>query len=329
MEALVPLDEIFTIAYGTDLEQVRMTEIPFSSPESIAFVSRKESNNGVATFVKRDQDISPNPSNTLSVAGGGSAGACFFHSYEYYSGRDILILMPKNGIFLKTEEFLAYASYINANRYRFNYGRQANTTLGSVLVPKKIPTSTLTIISDALRIGSSRISSEPVNKDFLKLNSNNWKYFKLKDLFNIAGSVTTKPSVLRKAKKGKYPYVTTSSQNNAVADFYSDFTEEGNVLVIDSAVNGHCTFQENNFLASDHVEKLIPKFKMTKSAALFFVTILNKEKYRYNYGRKASQDRLETISIKLPSKNNDIDLEFMEKFINTCKFSKALESYYL
>ena len=68
---------------------------------------------------------------------------------------------------------------------------------------------------------------------------------------------------------------------------------------------------------------------MTKAAALFFVTILNKEKYRYNYGRKASQDRLETISIKLPSKNNDIDLEFMEKFINTCKFSKALESYYL
>ena len=59
MKALVPLDEIFTIAYGTDLEQVRMTEISFSSPESIAFVSRKESNNGVATFVKRIRLLVP------------------------------------------------------------------------------------------------------------------------------------------------------------------------------------------------------------------------------------------------------------------------------
>ncbi len=329
MHSLVRLDEIFSVSYGTDLELVRMNKLPYLSPEAIGFVSRKESNNGVADFVQKDCDITPNPAHTLSVAGGGSAGTCFYHSYEYYSGRDILILIPKNGISFKAEEFLAYATYINANRYRFNYGRQANTTLGSVLVPKEIPTQTLSIINDAFKIGSSKISSEPLREEDLELNFDSWEYFQLKDLFNITGSFTTKPSFLRKAKKGKYPYVTTSSQNNAVADFYSKYTEEGNVLVIDSAVNGHCTYQESNFLASDHVEKLIPKFKMTKERALFFVTILNLEKYRYNYGRKASQDRLETASIKLPSKNNNIDLDYIDKFVNTCKFSKALESYYL
>jgi len=57
---------------------------------------------------------------------------------------------------------------------------------------------------------------------------------------------------------------------------------------------------------------------------MFFVTVLNLEQYRYNYGRKASQTGIKQISIKLPAKDNKPDFEYMEKYIKTVKYSKAL-----
>ena len=57
---------------------------------------------------------------------------------------------------------------------------------------------------------------------------------------------------------------------------------------------------------------------------MFFVTILNMEKYRYNYGRKASQTRMKEISIKLPEKNGSPDFLYMENYIKSLPYSKSL-----
>lgn len=123
---------------------------------------------------------------------------------------------------------------------------------------------------------------------------------------------------------GKYPYVTTQATNNGMDGFYDFFTEEGNVLTVDSAVLGYCSYQPSPFSASDHVEKLIPKFKMNKYIAMFMATIVNQEQYRYNYGRKCSQSRMDQIRIKLPSKNNQPDFAFMESYIKSLPYSSSL-----
>lgn len=150
------------------------------------------------------------------------------------------------------------------------------------------------------------------------LKTDNWKSFLLSDLFYIEGSKTTPLLELEEYGEGEYPFVTTQATDNGVDGFFNYWTEEGGVLVIDSAVLGYCTYQRFNFSASDHVEKLIPRFKMGKNIALFLVAILNKEQYRYNYGRKASQERLKTCSIKLPStKSGEPDWLFMGSFIST------------
>ena len=106
--------------------------------------------------------------------------------------------------------------------------------------------------------------------------------------------------------------------------FYNFSTEKGGILTVDSAVLGYCSYQPLNFSASDHVEKLIPKFEMNKYVALFLVTIINQEQYRYSYGRKASQSRMKKVSIKLPTKNNQPDWDFMAKFIKSLSFSKSI-----
>ena len=88
-------------------------------------------------------------------------------------------------------------------------------------------------------------------------------------------------SKLEKYKQKIYPYVTTQASNNGIADYFGIYTDEGNVLVVDSAVAGYMTYQDKNFSASDHVEKLIPKFKLNKFVGLFIASIWNK-KYAFN-----------------------------------------------
>lgn len=149
-----------------------------------------------------------------------------------------------------------------------------------------------------------------------KLDTTSWKTFKLGDIFEIKGTKTTSLDDLRESGNGIYPYVTTQSTNNGVAGFFNYYTEEGNVLVMDSAVAGFCSYQQQNFSASDHVEKLIPKFPLNKYIGLFISSVVNLNQYRFSYGRKANQKQIKNLEIKLPvTPNNEIDFQYIQHFM--------------
>ncbi len=157
------------------------------------------------------------------------------------------------------------------------------------------------------------------------LDVRQWRRFPLADLFDVLGSKTTHPRELAVLPPGDHPYVTTQATNNGVAGFYDHFTEDGGVLTIDSAVMGYCSYQARPFSASDHVEVLAPKFDMNAAVALFLVTLLNVEQYRYNYGRKCSQKRLRGTSIALPARSDDSpDWRWIERFTQSLPYSANL-----
>lgn len=124
------IDELFDVVYGVNLEFVNCVETNETDSEAIAFVSRTESNNGVSGYVKPVRGITPQPKGTITVAGGGSVLAAFLQPRPFYSGRDLYLLYPKNNI--SNEAKLFIITIIKANKYRYNYGRQANVTLPSL-----------------------------------------------------------------------------------------------------------------------------------------------------------------------------------------------------
>lgn len=323
MKDLVTISELFNIKYGNSLELVRLEQCQSTDYGAIPFVSRTEKNNGVSAFVYEMIDIEPNPAHTLSVAVGGSVLSTFYQPKPYYTGYHILVLSPKKE--MSIIEMLFYAKCISANKYRYSYGRQANKTLKDLLVPNEIPNQMLIKMSDYKENLNKKLSSKPISDKKLGLNIERWKEFNLTDLFTITGSRTTAKQDLQDIGNGKYPYVTTQATNNGIEGFYDFYTEDGNVLTVDSAVLGYCSYQALNFSASDHVEKLIPKFEMNRYIAMFFVTILNLEQYRYNYGRKSSQTRMKQVAIKLPQKQGKPDFEFMENYIKSLHYSKSLK----
>jgi len=148
------------------------------------------------------------------------------------------------------------------------------------------------------------------------MESSNWKYYKLEDLFDI--SVSKDKNILN-SNNGKTPYVSSSSNNNGVS-FYVDDTPSIPANTITIARNGSVGstfFQPEMYCASpDDVRILIPKFKITPAIGLFLCTLIEQEKFRYAYGRKFGTKRIRNTRIKLPSKNNTPDWNFIEEYIN-------------
>jgi type I restriction enzyme M protein len=173
---------------------------------------------------------------------------------------------------------------------------------------------------------SDKVSSSKKNNEEINLDISKWASYALSKFFNVKGSKTTPKREVQEIGAGIYPYVTTSSVNNGVEGFYDYFTDEGNILIVDSAVRGVCSYQKDNFTASDHVEKLIPKFNMNIYHAMFFVSIINAEQYRYSYGRKYNQDRIRDTELLVPciKGTDDLDLDFIEKYIKSLPYSSSL-----
>ena len=126
---LVKLSEIFDIENSKSLELINCEE----EENGICFVSRTSANNGVIARIKQLDDLEPMPANAITVALGGSVLSSFYQEEPFYTSFHIACLYPKTE--MSKEEMLYYCAIIEHNKYRYNFGRQANKTLKNILVP--------------------------------------------------------------------------------------------------------------------------------------------------------------------------------------------------
>lgn len=311
------VSDLFYLHQGNGLELINMTQ---NIDSQIRFVARTSENNGVVANVSAISNKKPFPAGFITVALGGSVLSSFVQNKPFYTGFHVMVLEPKKKMSL--EEKLFYCHAIKMNAYRYQYGRQANKTLKDINLPEFPPWF------KGYRINFTKIQTKNNINQASPLVIDKWQYFDLKKLFSISGSKTTPRDVLEKYGCGKYPYITTKSTNNATESFYDYYTEQGNILTIDSAVAGYCSYQQLPFSASDHVEKLTPLFPLNKYIALFLTCVINLEMYRYSYGRKCNQNQIEITKIKLPSKKinekYEPDWQYMENYIKSLPYGDRI-----
>ncbi len=328
------LDQLFSIDTGKDLIYSEL------SPGEYPVIGHKAENNGVTTTT---QYLATHKlydyTKTISLADRGNFYASV-QTHDFYVGTRVKALVAK--FEAKIETLLYICVLINKEQYRFSYGRNCCDRISEFKI--KLPvtpegTPDWKYMEDfvkdqiipqlpkkAQRVWLQKYDTKPQLQEKIKLNTQDWKWFNYTDLFMISGSKTTPIEELETYGKGKYPYVTTQAVNNGVEGYYNYCTEKGGVLTVDSAVLGFCSYQENDFSASDHVEVLTPLFEMNRYIAIFLVTLINKEQYRYSYGRKCSQIKLRNSKIKLPATpSGEPDWKFMENYIKSLPFSRNIE----
>ena len=313
--------------------------------DEIAYIGAKKSDNGVMRYVKRVENLVSRGNCIVFIGDGqGSVGYSLYQPVDFIGSTTLIVgynehLNPYNAAFL--------VSVLDLERFRYSFGRKykkevvANTKIQIPAIKHDNGDYTPDwkymedFVKDqiipqlpkkAQKVWLQKYDTTPYMQEKMKLNTQDWKWFNYTDLFMISGSKTTPIDELETYGKGKNPYVTTQAVNNGVGGFYNYSTEKGGVLTVDSAVLGFCSYQENDFSASDHVEVLTPLFEMNKYIALFLVTLINKEQYRYSYGRKCSQIKLRNSKIKLPvTPSGEPDWRFMEDYIKSLPFSRNIE----
>lgn len=331
------LSDIFDSWYGVNLELINCDIIESGG---IPFIARTSGNNGMVARVAKIDNIKPNPPHTLSLACGGSVLSCFYQDEEYYSGRDLFILSPKEK--MTKAEMLLYSYIIGENAYKYNYGRQANKTYKNILLPElsEINNINWQNINTDYKFNSNRGKS-------LSLNIINWKEFEYKNIFVICkGFYNKKPE---SSTSEDYPFIGASDSNNGVTANYSyedieessKTGEEPNADISEKIFKGNCITVSNNgsvgyafyqakdFTCSHDVNPLYihPKWEkeLNPYLAMFICSVIMLDRYRWGYGRKWRPKRMPTSKIKLPvDANGNPDWQFMEDYIKSLPYSANL-----
>lgn len=220
------------------------------------------------------------------------------------------------------EEKLYYCSCISANKYRYNYGRQANRTLRDLLIPNFTEIPSWIYKADVHKFDNA---GEPyLKKKTPKLKTENWKPFRLDEIFELKkGKRLTKANMI----EGNIPFIGAIDRNNGYRQFIGQNPnhEENTITVTYNGSVAEAFYQPKPFWASDDVNVLYPKFELNAHIAIFILSIIKLEKYRFNYGRKWHLDRMSASEIYLPvNEKSKPDYEFMESYIKTLDYSKQI-----
>lgn len=163
----------------------------------------------------------------------------------------------------------------------------------------------------------------------MKLDIDSWIEFRLGDLFaemykaeaHVKGDLECFNAPTEKTIR----FISRTEMNNG-CDCYvlnNEITgiEEGNAIAIGDTT-ATCFYQSDRFVCGDHMVICRADW-LNLYTALFLISILKQEKYKYSYGRAFKMDLISNTIVKLPSTpDNEPDWNYMEQYIKSIKHKR-------
>ena len=174
------------------------------------------------------------------------------------------------------------------------------------------------------------VSANPVDKskDY-EINTTDWQYFRYDDgtdnsIFKIKkGKRLTK----KDQSDGDIPYVSSSSLNNGIDNYIGNGnTDENCISFACYGSIGEVFYHDQKVWVSDNANVFYVRNRnLNPYLAMFLITVLRLEQFRFSYGMTGKKERLQSFYIKLPvMKNGKPDWNFMENFIKSLPYSSSL-----
>lgn len=305
--------DLFTLSQGNSFELINME---LSNHSNINFVSRTAQDNGVVAQVCEDDVIKPFPAGCITVALGGSVLSSFVQLKTFYTAFHIAVLQPKKELTL--QEKLYYCMCIQANKYRYSYGRQANKTLKDIELPDAVPE--WVHATPILPYTTANANNTPPVLDIEK-----WGEFTLGQLFDfVKGRRLTKEDM----SEGRTKYLGAIRENNGIRqliDVPAIFKENCITVNYNGSV-GEAFYQSTPFWATDDVNVLYAKgWRLNKYIAMFITTVIKANRYKFSYGHKWTMEKMKQSVIKLPINVQGLpDWNYMENYTKSLLYSDRI-----
>lgn len=308
--------DLFDVRHGVNLELMRCDTTNTADADSVNFVARTSENNGVVAIVKKIEGIVPHEKGIISCAAHGSVMSSFVQLKPFYSGRALYVLTPK--IEMTLNEKLYYCMCLKANAYRYNYGRSAEKTLRELDLPNAVPQWVYETEIKPITTSKS-MSDAPL------LDAEKWGEYSLGELFKFhKGKRLTKEDMT----EGTVNFIGAISENNGVRQHIdAPPTFQPNCITVNyNGSVGEAFYQHEPFWASDDVNVLCADgWELNKYIAMFIITTIKANRYKFSYGRKWTLEKMKESIIKLPkTADGSPDWVHMEHYIKALPYSDRI-----
>ena len=312
------INDLFWVYTGSKLDFAKQTQ----DDTGINFVSRISNNNGVVGRVLVDTTAKIYKAGDITVPLGGSLLSCFVQDEDFVTAQNVAVLRAKKPMPTLEKWFYCYA--LRENRFKFSaFGREVNKYIKDIELPDFIP-------SWVANGDIDNISTENLISNVTPLNIDSWEYFPISGKNGIFIMESCKCSNAGELLEdgNDIDYIGAKKDDNGVmrrVKNNEELTTKGNCIVFicdGQGSVGYTNFIENDFIGSTTLS-VGRNPRLNRYNALFLVTVLDRERYRYSFGRKYKTN-LSKAKILLPTKDNSPDWDYMECYIKSLPYGDNL-----
>ncbi|NCB73596.1 MAG: methyltransferase [Clostridia bacterium] len=307
------VSDLFDVQYGNSLELVYLNK----KDNGTNFISRTAKRNGLSAKVEEIPFVPPFSAGLITVAVGGSVLETFLQTSPFYTGFHVMVLTPL--VEMNNAVKLYYCQCIRENQYKYSYGRQANSSLPDLQIPK------IEFVPDYIKTFSLKeYGKSLLNQVDFPNNEVNYeqssKSVPLEQLFYVENGIASSQLIRNKIKESDnwIPYIRPSYRQETSIDAYVNrklVPDEKRFLTgtlyVSTDGQGSHTFSYVStfeFVPNSNVSVLIPKREMSLQEKLFYAQCITNNRYKFSYGRKPKGARLKAVL--LPEYPPDFVLEY-------------------
>jgi hypothetical protein len=335
---------------------------------TIPFIGATDSNNGVTSWYTKDEiDSTPKAENTenvplnekifdvpcITVSNNGSVGFAFYQTQPFTCSHDVNPLYLKDRRINLTPSLAFFlCGIIECEQFRWTYGRKWR--------PERMPSSLIKLPmkedgqpdwqwmeefvknvllpkmpEKARQVWEKRYDNKPLSAQKLELKTDEWQWFRVGDLFDLE---PTKGTTTNEMVEGSdIMYIAAKKEMNGMNGYFAlegneNYISKGNCIVfiqIGAGSAGYTTYQPFDFIGMSGKTTCGYNKHLNQYVGLFLMSVLDKERPRYSFGRSWTGDRLANTRIKLPAILNaqgeyEPDWQWMEDYIKGLPYSGCL-----
>ena len=323
------LTELFTVSSGTKFDRRRVILTP--EPHNINFIGRTGSLNGINAKCGTYKNTEPFSAGLLTVALGGTIGACFVQNKPFYTSQNVDVLIPLKCYVSKmtwnVKQFIASCIFYESQNNYLTFVRELNKHIKRDFVIKLPVTSSGqpdwqymdTYIAKLTALAHKNvISLKQAKAKSAKLNIDQWGEFKISD---ILSRIPVKKTSYKPVKKTSYkatdlvkeadsintiPLVAAGVNNQGVTGYapIDNLTILQNCLTVSAngANSGTVFYQNRRFsiLQDAYALELIDKTYRIDTVYIYLASLLTKLLMQNDWTNKATWNIVKDKHIKLP-----------------------------
>lgn len=297
----------------------------------LPFVTAGENNTGISAFIGNDVDVFSK--NTITIDMFGSAK---YRNYEYGADDHIAVIhtqdLPKNAVV-----FITSAIHKVSNAGQFSYSRNfyaKDADELNILLPSKNGVPDYNYMENYMRelqkerlrelqlyLKVTNLSNYELTDDEINVVGGGditWSEYRIDDVFNI-NTPKRKFDANKITFGGNYPYVARGDKNNGIRGYITEDIKylNGSNTISFGQDTATMFYQENAYFTGDKIKVFsLKNGTLNKLNGQFLISTMKKSFSLFSWGSSSfSEENLKQSKIQLPTKNNQIDFEYMVTFI--------------